>query len=383
MDDLSKLLPNDPGTQAILEKWREKIKNGEKITQADQIELNNHLNGLPPGTVFPGNPGQIDQQIGSVTSLAEVNSQLQIALQAGGGGPPPIPMGPGQILMVPGLQLGELVLLPDGTLMAGTGGTGNICVITGDVGDLIGIPIGSGEPAPEMASTSTGIVNSGVLLINPEDSGGNVHYVLNNKWDYSMKPASSQRLSTGKTWEIRFDRGDGDRTVRYTLKPGSYCFTSDEDGWDLKHRTFSVVVDNSDNEDAFNYVVDNQHASVPGGGENYHESDYPISLRFDPGDGGKVASKRSNDPESRLLVAVNPKDGLWDLYPAQFDSNRNNIATRDPDVDSRQSRSNSPRRDVVTPDQTANNRTSRLLALLQANNNSAPEAAVESIPAAP
>ena len=55
------------------------------------------------------------------------------------------------------------------------------------------------------------------------------------------------------------------------------------------------------------------------------ESKYPILVRFDRGGGDQTVKKRVTQTNTALVVAVNPKDGLWDLYPER---NFENVARK-------------------------------------------------------
>jgi len=209
----------------------------------------------------------------------------------------------------------EMAMLPDGSLMVGADGAGQIGVTTLDAQDVLGFPVGVGDPVPESAADVAKRPKSGVYLINPESTAAPINYVIANT-NYEMQSGFSQALPEGQTWEISFDRGQDQGSARYTLSSGTYVFGAGKNGgWDLFLQTFTVVIDNQGNDGTFNYNIDNSQQEVGAGEKKTHTSNYPILVRFDRGDGGKEAQKRIAEKSATLAVAVNPKDGYWDLYP--------------------------------------------------------------------
>lgn len=69
-----------------------------------------------------------------------------------------------------------------------------------------------------------------IILNNPADSGGDIHYLLNGK-EFSMPPGYSQTLESDRVWTIEFDRGGERGDVRYTLRPGTFGFVVRNDEW--------------------------------------------------------------------------------------------------------------------------------------------------------
>ncbi len=180
--------------------------------------------------------------------------------------------------------------------------------------ELLGIPLGVGEPIANTDSDIRKRVKDGVLIMNPKENATSIEYVLANQ-QYSIAPGYSQPLPSEKSWVIRFDRGQGQGEASYTLAAGTYTFESTAKGWDLFSRTFEVTIDNSGNDSPFNYVADNTAAEVAGGQRRTHSSKYPILIRFDRGNGGKEVAKKVLDKKSSLQVGVSHGDGLWDLFP--------------------------------------------------------------------
>ena len=71
-------------------------------------------------------------------------------------------------------------------------------------------------------------------IINPADSGGNVHYTVNGQ-SFTIRPGEAQDLARAQSWLVQFDRGTGSGDVRYRLTDGVYRFKPTDSGWELYH----------------------------------------------------------------------------------------------------------------------------------------------------
>ena len=69
-----------------------------------------------------------------------------------------------------------------------------------------------------------------ITITNPEMDA--ITYRVDGT-QYDMQPGYSQRLTTKASWIVEFDRGDGRKSMQYTLTAGSYRFVASERGWDL------------------------------------------------------------------------------------------------------------------------------------------------------
>jgi hypothetical protein len=223
------------------------------------------------------------------------------------------------------------MVLPDGTLVVGTGGEGHICV-TSVMPDVIDVPIGIGPPVPN-APIGTKSTRGGVLLRNPSENAQPVSYLISRRWDYTLEPDHVHNLGEGD-WRIHFSRGSAESDASYKLEPGTYAFGPSDKGWELYREHFSVTIDNSKGDDEFHYVVDNRQARVGPGKSRAHESDYPIAVRFNRGADGDEALKKITEPHDHLAVAVNPRDGLWDLFRADGEAAATAVASEPRDRDS-------------------------------------------------
>lgn len=224
-----------------------------------------------------------------------------------------LPAGSVPIIMNPKLPTGHAVSLGNGYVMIGTGGVGAFELTNGSVAQSMGLPVAPGSP---VAANDTTMTLDGVVLINPSNTGTTVHYKLKDT-DYTMDPGFTQALA-GDSWLVDFHRGGSFGRKSYKVSSGAYAFTPTNQGWELYSKTFEVMVDNSENPHEFNYAVQNEHATVGPRQTETHTSKYPIYIRFDRGNGSSI--KQVKVQEGTVKVAMNPSDGLWDLYSPESTS---------------------------------------------------------------
>ncbi len=73
-----------------------------------------------------------------------------------------------------------------------------------------------------------------IKLMFPQGATSELSYMLNGTV-YSIKPGYVQTFVEDRIWTIEFLRaGNRSQQMRYQLKAGTYFFTFDETGWDLK-----------------------------------------------------------------------------------------------------------------------------------------------------
>jgi hypothetical protein len=247
-----------------------------------------------------------------LVGLSAASGHLSVPFQPDGAGPG-LPSGTIRVVTCPPLGAGQMLLLPGGDLLAGTGGMGDFGVERFDAAGLLGVPLGIGEPVPERSPHLPRAVDSGILIDNPSENGGPVNFVAANQ-SYRLRAGDRQHLTEGEV-VIQFARDQRNEQVRYTLTGGTYAFRAREEGWDLVRQPFRVTIDNRANQASFYYHLNGAEQQAAAGQLSAHRSEYPMTLRFDRG-GGVEASKALGERETSLVVAVNPRDGLWDLYRA-------------------------------------------------------------------
>jgi hypothetical protein len=257
-----------------------------------------------------------------------------------------VPVGVTPVIVMPLLPLGKMFILPTGVLMVGTGQVGFIHVVSLNASAILGIPIASMAPVPDSEEEKAGPISRGVLVRNPTTNNEPVDYVIASQWQFVLELGQVQYLPEKAHWQIAFSRGDGFQTARYKLAEGTYAFGDSENGRELYRESFRVTIDNSGNKQDFHCVVDNTPLSVAAGYAETAESRYPIVVRFNRGQAGADAAKRIMEADAVLAVAVNPKDGLWDLFPADTPPDASTIASSDAPLSNSAAASPKPKPEV-------------------------------------
>ncbi len=323
-------------TEAIstLQQLEEQLPSDANIHDAIEVAKNAVEQGkpLPPNWIAnlvacvkeaggPTNKAKANQFAKLVPGLLDANNLLAqaIGLGADNGWKAPyacnLPIGPASVIVLPSLPTYMIVLMPTGSFMAGTGGQGCARVVSSDAASLLGLPLGAGDAVADVNSDTCKPTTRGILLRNPVGNSDSVNFVIDSQPSSSLDPDYTQEINDGNSHTIRFSRGTGAGEASYQLDAGTYASVATDNGWDLQQESFSVTVDNSRGTDDFNFVADNHQKKITAGNTQVINSNYPIVVRFNRGDAGVDGCKCITSPDAQLVVAVNPTDGLWDLYP--------------------------------------------------------------------
>ena len=91
------------------------------------------------------------------------------------------------------------------------------------------------EPTGRPAVAGRPVVSKGeIRLIFPQDATDSLAYRLNGTL-YSIKPGYQQTFVEDRNWIIEFSQlGIPNSLRRYRLTAGTYLFSYDENGWDLR-----------------------------------------------------------------------------------------------------------------------------------------------------
>ncbi len=138
----------------------------------------------------------------------------------------------------------------------------------------------AGVPSNQVPS----LARNRLVVLNPTDNEGNVAFLLRGH-DVGLAAGQTAELKLGESGIVRFDRGNGYGVARYKVRPGTYMFRVEDGRWELYRKHIKVTIDNRDNEVPFAYLLDNEVKQVPAGELAVHESDYPIQIAYDPGNG--------------------------------------------------------------------------------------------------
>jgi hypothetical protein len=88
------------------------------------------------------------------------------------------------------------------------------------------------SPAAPEDTTAKAPPSQGLVLLNPQETGGSVSYLLNGQVQ-SLRPGQKQELPGAQSWRIQFHRGDDFGNAEHTLTSGTYAFRVSKQGWEL------------------------------------------------------------------------------------------------------------------------------------------------------
>jgi hypothetical protein len=308
----------DPQVRRRIEELTAKIENGRVISEDDvnkvvQAAVDSGKLQDANGNIPVSKQDLLNESLDKLVGLSESLHILNTPFPANGT-IPDMPTGTIYVVSCPPIDDGQMLVLPGGDVLCGTGGEGDFDTYTTYASDLFGVQMGFGEPLPDGILSPEDMLSSGVLVLNPIDNTGSVSVTYSSR-SYTLKPGGEEYFSqAGQT--ARFDRGKGKGQARYKLTDGTFVFTATDKGWELFKQSFSMTIDNSANENVFRYVVDGEQHQIAAGRTMSHESKYPLLVQFDRGRGSET-SKDIILSDATLVVAVNPQDGLWDLYAAE------------------------------------------------------------------
>lgn len=259
----------------------------------------------------------VDRQTAAAKSLADLQRQLTIAKAVASAVPSdpnklsPLPTGVVSIILNPKLPECHAIALGNGYAMIGTGGRGELDLISDRVVHVTGLSV---ESSPSLPPASEAPVGQGVLLCNPSETRTPVYYKVENQ-EFQMEAGFQQVLPANAALVIDFHRGGDFGRKQYSLDPGTYHFGASSQGWELYAKSFDLVVDNRANARRFCYSVGDEPAVVEARSTAQHTSRYPIVIRFDRGNGSNV--KQCKVGSGVVRVAVNAADNLWDLFAGE------------------------------------------------------------------
>jgi hypothetical protein len=202
----------------------------------------------------------------------------------------------------------------DFILVVGTGGSGEFWLDRQCAAAALGLPVAPGDPVPDITEGEATTLSVGTVIQQAAVVGGEVHYVLNNRYPYTIQPGQRQSLPANRSWTIEFDRGNSQGTARYSLERGVYEFRVVKERWDLVHLRFDVTIDNRAGKQDFQYVAGDKVMTVKAGEQQSHNSAEPLIVKFDRGEGPEQAATKNLNKSGTYKVAVNTDTNLLDLY---------------------------------------------------------------------
>ena len=86
-----------------------------------------------------------------------------------------------------------------------------------------------------------------------------------------------------------------------------------EQGWGMVKTRFYATLDNTASDSEFHLLVNDQPVSVPAGGPQRLESDFPIVATFDDGTGNSVSRELPNGQTA--TIGIDRETRRWNLFP--------------------------------------------------------------------
>ena len=240
----------------------------------------------------------------------------------------PWPVGLVPVIYYPKLPPGQVYILGNDCLLAGSGAGTDIIFSEATAAQAMGLPVYDYPAVPN--TDESAIENYGVVLRNPEVNGETINFQIGDYDAAAYKKHEYTKLTKDKIlaggepkvyrrkesqW-IRFSRGEGLAYVENKLDDGAFYFApaADGSGWELKLDQTLVTIDNAGNRQDFYYVIDNRASIAAAKQKAEHNSRYGSIVGFDRGDGRVLRKKLKTN--TTYKVGVNIDTNLWDLFPA-------------------------------------------------------------------
>lgn len=284
----------------------ESIRAKSSITQ-DLADLETSLGKIATST--PGAP-EVVATLTTLKTWAEVR-KLVDAVVPDNGRTVKLPVGKVPLIYDSSLPVGKAIVLGQNAVMIGNQGKGPVTIRSGIAAEALGMPIVTGQPVSDAQGEP---VTGGVLLINAPNTNATISYNVNGN-RYVMEPGKTQKLpNTTPVWTVDYDRGASFGAASYSVTQGTYYFTPTDKGWQLYKQRFDVVLDNSQSNQEFNFLLNNEKMVVPANGTKTVSSIYPMVIRYDRSNGTELAVKMLNF-SGNVQVGVNVADNRWDVFP--------------------------------------------------------------------
>lgn len=240
----------------------------------------------------------------------------------------PWPVGLVPVIYYPKLPQGQVFILGNDCLLAGSGAGTDISFSEATAAQAMGLPVYDYPAVPN--TDESAVENYGVVLRNPESNGQTIYYQIQDYDPVAYKAHDYSRMTNEKLlpdgepkvyrrkesqW-VRFSRGEGLPYMENKLDDGAFYFApaADGGGWELKLDQTVVTIDNAGNRQDFYYLIDNRQSIVAAKQKGEHSSRYGSIVVFDRGDGRVLRKKLKSN--TTYKVGVNIDTNLWDLFPA-------------------------------------------------------------------
>jgi len=294
-------------TATALAAFREAVEAKEVVA----AQLRTLRKAIQKGSAEQARQKPVVHALSDLERLMEVSESLSTA-QAGKSGDLAVGAASTKLIMNPQLPAGVTIGLGNGSVLVGTGGVGELEAKAGDLSELLGYQVFTAAAI----SNAPEVNIDGIVLVNPSTTKTPVIYEFNAKQE-RLESGQQVRLPVGAKYNVKFNRGGTFGWQTYGLDPGTYEFKGTAKGWELFAKSYEVVIDNSRNKTSFQFVYDGEARVVQASDKLAIKSKFPITLKFDRGNGAKDKKVVLTGTKEAIVVGLQLHDRQWDLFPQE------------------------------------------------------------------
>ncbi len=221
-----------------------------------------------------------------------------------------LPQGEVNVISHPWITQGNTYFAESGLILIGSSSE-QVLVAKMQAIDALQMPINKGAPVVADAETTSSAPH--VVVLNPAATRTKLNFKIDDK-DFALAAGEQGILPAGPQHIIEFSRGSSGVVSRFDIsQPGIYAFAAGDGGWELARQRVDIEVSNPKHGAPLVYVIDGVAKRLDPGKSNQHNSNEPIVLYFDAGDGAGTIAKRFTD-DAEIHFAIDGETGYWNLF---------------------------------------------------------------------
>lgn len=251
-----------------------------------------------------------------------------------------VPTGDVLVLVDPALPVGSCLMVDNWTVICGGTSQHELTTRRCSVAEAIGLPICNGPRLNDVVQSREQAMRQSILLRLPPDTATPVNYILNDRYDYTMRPGEQQSLPDSSQWVAAFDRGNDAGVARVNLNQKIYNFGISNDQWVLEPAGIEVELDNTESDQDFTVVINDQPVTIPAGESKQIVSEKVLVMKYDRAGTDLEPARKLLNKSSTLKLGVDPQTNTWDWVIAQDQSGSRTQDPQDATVESDRSSGN-------------------------------------------
>lgn len=308
-------------SKGLAEDLRRALQAGQSLTQLEPIlnALNDTISALAPPPVFQSLQQSALADLGGIVTTLQIEEQLGL-------GPPvgPVPWvlfggEPVFVIYEPTVTPG-MFFQAGPSLLVGSSNGEPFSTAHLPLWQAMELPLGLNGPAPTAPPAATSDHRNRVLVRNTDTRGRSVTFQVSDAdgmkaVEYSIEGGHGMSIGLQNSHAKRMVtvRTAGHEPRRYQVSHGTYNFRVNEDRWVLyAAKKFRARIRNDHGIAEFRFLADDELVSLPAGESADLESDFPIVVQFDRGDGNEDARRLLEGGD--YTIAIDPNTNLWDLF---------------------------------------------------------------------